>query len=87
LGWRGRLVAAEAVLLDWKCVCGNPVVMEFVDDGGYRQGLCIDCSRAKLEEICRQAFYSAITGRECSHLKEQPHDIPCQGGSDGPFRG
>jgi len=80
-------VAAEAVLLDWACSCGNPVVMEFVDDRGHRQSLCIDCSRARLEEICREAFYSAITGRECSFLMEEPHDTLCQGGCDGLFRG
>ncbi|MGI6037350.1 MAG: hypothetical protein ACOYD6_03895 [Limnochordia bacterium] len=57
---QGRLIAAEAVLFDWKCRCGNPVIMEICLDD-QRESLCIDCFRRLMAEITKDSFWRALT--------------------------
>jgi hypothetical protein len=64
---RGRLVAAEAVLFDWKCSCGNPVVYQ-INDGGQIQGYCLYCFATKMAEISRRAFRCALLGQDLEEL-------------------
>ena len=65
-------MAAEAVLLDWACSCGNPVVMESSTIGAIGKAFVLTAPGLDWRKSV-EAFYSAITGRECSFLMEEPH--------------